>query len=178
MIEGVETLVRSGKATKAECLLLARCRCQGRRAQRPQLDQVPPSTASAVESGCRCNRRPHTATASGESCRHSGHRSVSLTDPTATSTVHRSIAGRGSFLPHHDVCCPDQLFASKCAVGATASYPAKPSAATATQASRIVPLLRPWHMASPFSLMCCPARDQFGVMILVSTGTSLAVRPE
>ena len=36
----------------------ARCRCQGRRHQRPQLDQVPPPIASPVDSGRRCNRRP------------------------------------------------------------------------------------------------------------------------
>ena len=39
----------------------ARCRCQGRRHQRPQLDQVPPPIASPVDSGRRCNRRPHPA---------------------------------------------------------------------------------------------------------------------
>jgi hypothetical protein len=52
---------------------------------RPQLVQVAPPVASAVESGWRRNRRPHTATASVESCRRRGHGSVSLTDPDVWS---------------------------------------------------------------------------------------------
>jgi hypothetical protein len=37
--------------------------------------------ASPVDSGRRCNRRPHPATASEESCRRRGHGSSSARDP-------------------------------------------------------------------------------------------------
>jgi hypothetical protein len=44
-------------------LQLAHRTRQGRRHQRPQLDQVPPLIQSPVDGGRRCNRRPHPATA-------------------------------------------------------------------------------------------------------------------
>jgi hypothetical protein len=52
--------------------------------------QVPPPIASPVDSGRRCNRRPHPATASEESCGRRGHGLVSLTDPSRPPTVHCS----------------------------------------------------------------------------------------
>jgi hypothetical protein len=54
--------------------------------QRPQLDQVPPPIASLVDSGRRCNRRPHPATASKESCRRRGpfHTAKTHTGHSAT----------------------------------------------------------------------------------------------
>jgi hypothetical protein len=47
-----------------------RCRCQGRRHQRLQFSQVPPPIANPVDSGRRCNRRPHPATHVGAPIRH------------------------------------------------------------------------------------------------------------
>jgi hypothetical protein len=41
-------------------------------------DHVPSADVGLL---ARCNRRPHPATASGESCRRRGHGLVSLTDP-------------------------------------------------------------------------------------------------
>src|SRR6516162_3339869 len=60
--------------------------------------QVPPSIASAVESGWRCNRLRHPATALEESCPRRGHGLVSPTDPGCVKSL-RGISAPGILSP-------------------------------------------------------------------------------
>jgi hypothetical protein len=81
------TASKSANLSDPKCRVVARCRCQGRRPQRPQFEQVAPSKASAVDAGWRCNRRPHSATASEESCPRRRHGLASPTDMTHTGPL-------------------------------------------------------------------------------------------